>query len=125
MKLLVDMNLSLDWLAVFRAAGVEAVHWSQVGDPSASDTEVMDWARGQGAIVFTHDLDFGTALALTQSRGPSVVQVRSQDVSPGNLGPMVILLLNVHREHLEKGALLVVDQARGRIRLLPISPDRA
>jgi hypothetical protein len=33
--------------------------------------------------------------------------------------------LNAHREHLEKGALLVVDQARGRIRLLPISPDRA
>ena len=119
------MNLSPDWLATFRAAGFEAVHWSKVGDPSASDTELMDWARSQGLIVFTHDLDFGTALALTQSRGPSVVQVRTQDVSPTNLGPMVIALLNEHRQHLERGALLVVDQARGRIRLLPLRAGSA
>jgi predicted nuclease of predicted toxin-antitoxin system len=37
MKLLVDMNLSPDWVAVLRAAGWEAAHWSQVGNPRATE----------------------------------------------------------------------------------------
>jgi hypothetical protein len=45
MKILVDMNLSPDWVPVLKDAGVEGVHWSQVGNPSASDQVVMDHAR--------------------------------------------------------------------------------
>ena len=31
MNLLVDMNLSPDWVTVLRAEGWEAEHWSRVG----------------------------------------------------------------------------------------------
>jgi predicted nuclease of predicted toxin-antitoxin system len=48
-----------------RAAGHEAVHWSEVGDPRAPDTVLMQWAIAHGYAVFTHDLDFGTMLALS------------------------------------------------------------
>jgi predicted nuclease of predicted toxin-antitoxin system len=37
MKILIDMNLSPSWCAVFRAEGWEAIHWSEVGDYTASD----------------------------------------------------------------------------------------
>jgi len=43
----------------------------------------MAWARANGHVVFTHDLDFGTTLALTHAAGPSVIQVRGQNVLPG------------------------------------------
>lgn len=66
MKLLVDMNLSPDWVAVLRAAGWEAEHWAQVGNPRATDTEIMAWAEERGWVVFTHDLDFGSLLALNE-----------------------------------------------------------
>jgi predicted nuclease of predicted toxin-antitoxin system len=75
-RLLVDMNLSTEWIPLLKAAGHEAVHWSEVGDPRAPDTELMTWASSSGYAVFTHDLDFGTVLALSGADGPSVLQVR-------------------------------------------------
>ncbi len=74
--IVVDWNLSPDWVPVLRANGWAAVHWSDIGDPRAADREIMDWASANRHVVFTHDLDFGTALALTHASGPSVIQVR-------------------------------------------------
>src|SRR5215217_4991971 len=85
MKILIDMNLSPDWVAVLAKHSIEAVHWSAVGDPRAHDSALMEWARENEHILFTHDLDFGAALALTQTESPSVIQVRTQDVTPAYL----------------------------------------
>lgn len=41
MKLLVDVNLSPAWAHSLRAAGWEAVHWSILGGPRATDAEIM------------------------------------------------------------------------------------
>ena len=60
------------------------------GDPRAEDMELMDRARADGYIVFTHDLDFGTTLALTGAESPSVIQVRTQDVTPAHLETAVL-----------------------------------
>jgi predicted nuclease of predicted toxin-antitoxin system len=35
MKILIDMNLSQEWVSVLKAAGHEAVHWSDIGEQSA------------------------------------------------------------------------------------------
>ncbi len=70
MKILVDVNLPPEWTAVFASYGWDAVHWSTVGDPQATDRVVMDWARSNGYVVFTHHLDFGSLLAATQTKGP-------------------------------------------------------
>lgn len=120
MKILVDMNLSPLWRETFDQQGIEAVHWSEVGSPRAKDREIMDWAREQGFIVFTHDLDFGHLLALTHASGPSVIQIRSQDVLPGQIGSFVLRAIQQNQEALEAGALVVVDLADFRARILPI-----
>ena len=120
MKLLVDMNLSPAWADSLRAVGWEAVHWSTLGDPGATDGEIMRFARDQGWVVFTHDLDFGTLLAHTQSGKPSVFQVRARDVTPGHLGPLAIKTLRQFSAELEAGALVTVDETRERARLLPL-----
>jgi predicted nuclease of predicted toxin-antitoxin system len=46
-RIVVDMNLSPDWVGVLVRHGWEAVHWSMVGDPRAADPEIMSWARGR------------------------------------------------------------------------------
>ena len=120
MKLLVDMNLSPEWVAVLKEAGWEAVHWSKVGNPRAADSEIMAWAKQNGHSVFTHDLDFGSLLALTQAEGPSVIQVRTQDVTPTAIGKLVADALRQFQPDLEKGALIVLDEARARARVLPL-----
>ncbi len=120
MRLLVDLNLSPEWVAVLKKAGWEAIHWSTVGNPRAEDSEIMAWARAQKHVVFTHDLDFGTLLALTRAGSPSVIQVRTQDVTPVAIGALVVNALRQFEDPLEKGALTVLDEARARARILPL-----
>ena len=120
MKILIDMNLSPDWTAVLKAKHIEAVHWSSVGKPNAPDEEIMNYARENGYTVFTHDLDFGTMLALTQAESPSVLQVRTQDILAKSIGKTVISILQKYQNQLEQGALIVFDEARARIRILPL-----
>ncbi len=117
--IVIDMNLAPAWADLLQAHGWQAIHWSSVGDPRATDREIMDWAVPNGHIVFTHDLDFGTALALTHASGPSVIQVRGQDVLPDHMGDLVMAALRQHEDILAAGALLVIDEARTRVRILP------
>ncbi len=81
----------------------------------------MDWALAHDRIVFTHDLDFGTMLALTQANGPSVIQVRGQNVLPEHMSSILIAALNQYESDLQAGAIVVVDEARSRVRILPIT----
>jgi predicted nuclease of predicted toxin-antitoxin system len=118
--LVIDMNLPLEWVAELAGHGWPAVHWSTVGDPRAEDSVIMAWALSEGRTVFTHDLDFGKLLALTHANGPSVLQVRSQNVLPEVIGPMVIAALRQHEAALVSGALVVVDLKKSRVRVLPL-----
>ncbi len=120
MKLIVDMNLSPQWVEALRNAGMEAVHWSVIGAATASDTEIMTYARVHHCIVLTHDLDFGAILAATQASKPSVVQIRSDDLSLDLIGKPVIAALQQMQQELLSGALLTVDPKRTRIRILPL-----
>jgi predicted nuclease of predicted toxin-antitoxin system len=103
MKLLVDMNLSPEWVEALEAEGVEAVHWSKIGSVAASDKEIMAWAKSSGRIVLTHDLDFGAVLAATEADAPSVLQLRFQDLAPANAIQLVLRVLNNFRRELEQG----------------------
>jgi predicted nuclease of predicted toxin-antitoxin system len=119
-RLVIDMNLSVEWVAELARHGWHAVHWSTVGDPRARDWEIMAWARTNGFVVFTHDLDFGTMLALTHASGPSVVQVRGQNVLPESMSTVVVAALLQYEAELVKGALVVVDLKKQRVRVLPL-----
>jgi predicted nuclease of predicted toxin-antitoxin system len=120
MKILIDMNLSPDWVNVFTAANIESVHWSSVGSPAAKDTVLMKYAQVNNYIVFTNDLDFGTLLAIQKVNLPSVIQIRTQDLLPDSMGTFVISALDQFILELERGALLTIDSSRLRVRILPI-----
>ncbi len=121
MKIVIDMNLSPDWVPLLENSGFESVHWSTVGDPRASDRAIMEWALTNTYVVFTNDLDFGGVLAATQAEAPSVIQIRGQDVLAASIGSLVISVLQQFETVLEAGALVSVDQASARVRILPIT----
>lgn len=120
MRFLIDMNLSPLWADVLHGAGYEAVHWSSVGRGDAADEELMAYARDHVLVVFTHDLDFGALLAHSGSSGPSVVQIREQDVDPARIGATVVASLRQCEAALVEGALVTIDLARAKARILPI-----
>ena len=124
LRLLIDMNLSPSWVEVLREAGFEAAHWYLIGAPNAHDSELFAWARENGYIIFTHDLDFGALLAATGAESPSVFQIRTDDVSPDALAPRAIDLLRRFAPQLSAGALIVVDEMRERVRILPLESSQ-
>ncbi len=62
LQIVIDMNLSPEWVTVLKAHIGSAVHWSSVGNTRATDQAIMAWALRNQFLVFTHDLDFGTVL---------------------------------------------------------------
>ena len=117
------MNLSPQWVQLLTGAGHEAVHWSEVGAPNASDREIMSWAQSNGFVGFTHDLDFGTILAATDTESPSVFQVRTQDISPQHIGTVVVSAFVQFEKPLNKGAIVSLDEKRARARILPLRKE--
>lgn len=121
MKILIDMNLSPDWVPVLSTVGIESIHWSTIGDPRAPDHTIFAWAKENCFIVFTNDLDFGAILAATQAEAPSVIQIRGQDILPENMSTRVIDALRQFEPLLEEGALVTVNFNRAKVRILPIT----
>lgn len=120
MKLLLDMNLSPALADALTAAGWDTRHWSAVGSIDAADAAIMLWARANQRVVITNDLDFSAILAATRASGPSVVQIRAQDLSPTALSTKLSALLSSHEAALRAGAILTYDVSSARLRMLPI-----
>jgi predicted nuclease of predicted toxin-antitoxin system len=119
-KLLVDINLSPSWVDRLARHGFEAVHWSTIGAATAPDSEILMWANEHGFVVITNDLDFSAILASGVLEGPSVAQIRSQDLLSDVVVSIVAKALDAHREDIERGALLSIDEAGTRIRVLSL-----
>ena len=119
-KIIIDMNLPPSLVSILENEGWEALHWSSIGDPGATDSEIMRYAKKGGYVVLTHDLDFGAILAATGWKTPSVIQIRTQDVFPEAIGNMIIATIHQFSDDIKKGALISVDESRSRARILPI-----
>ena len=120
MKLLVDMNLSPSWVGRLARHGFEAVHWPTIGAATAPDDEILAWANEHYFVVITNDLDFSAILAAGGVDGPSVVQIRTQDLLSESAVSIVANALEAHRENIERGALLSIDEGGTRVRMLPL-----
>ena len=75
-------------------------------------------------MLFTHDLDFGAILAATDPEGPSVIQIRAQDISPDHAKNLLLNVVNKFSRDLLQGALISVDEEKSRVRLLPLRRDK-
>jgi len=120
MRILIDMNLSPIWVIILKRHGFHAIHWSEVGKPNAPDEELFEWAIKNNHLIFTHDLDFGTLLAAAKTNCPSVLQTRTQDISPEKQIKNVIAALTQFSSLISGGALITIDDLKARVRILPI-----
>jgi predicted nuclease of predicted toxin-antitoxin system len=119
MKLIIDMNLSPNWVQVLKEGGIDAIHWSEIGAQDSPDATILAYALEHQCIVLTHDLDFSAILASTNIEKPSVVQIRSTNVSAAAIGKQVIAALIQMTDELADGALVTVEPQKTRLRLLP------
>ncbi|MDF1882275.1 DUF5615 family PIN-like protein [Sulfurimonas sp. MAG313] len=120
MNFVLDMNIPKGWVEFLQTLGHRAIHWRDIGNICAEDTEIMQWARINQFIVFTHDLDFGSLLYATQANKPSVIQLRMESIIPSIAGEIVNETIELISKELEQGALVIIDPKKHRVRVLPL-----
>jgi predicted nuclease of predicted toxin-antitoxin system len=120
-KFLVDENLSPLVATGLRDAGHDAAHVRDVGLRTAGDTAVLEFARENGYVVVSADTDFGTLLAATGASTPSVVLIRrTVDRRASRLLALLLENLEQVEQVLDEGAVVVLEDARVRVRRLPL-----
>ena len=122
MKIVVDMNLSPEWIQVFESSGWATQHWSHIGKSDAEDEEIFLWARNNEHVIFTQDLDFPQILFTTAGGSPSVILLRVDNELDEKMHLRVCAAIRQASAKLQTGAILVIDSQHIRLRELPIKP---
>ena len=120
MRLLIDMNLSPEWAESPRESGLDAIHWSRLGEANAPDHKIFERARTEGLIILTQDLDFPQILFETAASGPSTILLRLGDEANSGTRRRVFGIILQCRSQIESGPLLVIDKQKTRLWTLPL-----
>lgn len=119
-RILVDNSLSPLLAVGLSNLGFDAIHMKAVMDPSSSDDSVFDRAAVEDRVLIAADTDFGTILCQRRVSEPSVIIFRTTRKSTEYI--LGLIQANISRliEDLEAGCVVVFEDARVRVRRLPI-----
>ena len=120
MRFLADAGISPRTVEFLKQLGHEAIHVRTLGLQRAADSELVARARADLSVILTFDLDFGEVLALGVLDKPSVIIFRLADERPDSVNQRLSIVLAERVKALESGALILVEDARYRVRKLPI-----
>lgn len=95
------------------------MHVRTLGLERAADQVLIDRARVDSSVVVTFDLDFGDILALGVLDKPSVIICRLADERADSVNQRLAKVLAERMSDLESGALILIEDARYRVRRLP------
>ena len=120
MRFLADAGISPTTVEFLSQLGHEVVHVRVLQMHRSSDHEILARATVDSRTVITFDLDFGDILALGVLDRPSVVILRVSDERPDSVNQRLATVLSECGDALQAGALVLIEDARYRVRRLPI-----
>lgn len=120
MKFIADMGISQTTVTWLREQEFDTIHVRDLNMHRASDTEIVKKAKKEKRIVLTCDLDFGDIVSASGEKSPSVIILRLENETPGNVNKRLKQVLKESSEVLLSGAIISVEETRHRVRLLPL-----
>jgi predicted nuclease of predicted toxin-antitoxin system len=119
---LIDNPLSLSVAAGLRAAGHDAVHVLDYGMHAATDEAIFERAARESRVIVSADTDFGTLLALRAATSPSVILLRGASLRrTDDQTALILVALPSTEAALRRGAIVILERHRLRLRDLPIT----
>lgn len=119
MRFLADMGISqrvVEWL---RIHGHDAVHLREQGLQRLPDGEIFHKAADEGRVVLTFDLDFGEIVASCTDHRAGVILFRVNNATTPFVIERLESVLDDAAQALLGGAIVVVEDARHRVRSFP------
>jgi predicted nuclease of predicted toxin-antitoxin system len=120
MKLLLDMGVAPRTADFLRGLGHDVDHVGKRGLAKLADKEIMTLAAGESRVVVTFDLEFSRIVALQRLVQPSIILFRVDQFTTDWINKTLADLLIRYADALGAGAVIVIDQNRERVRMLPI-----
>src|SRR5947207_11226061 len=118
MRLLADMGVSLRVVEWLRSSGHDAIHLRDEGLQTFPNGEIFQKAGREQRIVLTFDLDFGEILAASGGQTVSVILFRLRNTRSDFVIQRLADVLTQSSVELAEGAIVIVEDARHRVRTL-------
>jgi predicted nuclease of predicted toxin-antitoxin system len=119
------MGVDISVAAWLRRQGHDALHLRDQGLQRLPNGEIFNKAISEGRVVLTFDLDFGEIAAFARGRKVGVVVFRLHNTRTPHVLDRLASVLADCAGVLEKGAIVVVEEGRHRVRTLPVGHDEA
>jgi predicted nuclease of predicted toxin-antitoxin system len=97
------------------------VRAGDVRSATATDVQLVAFARAEQRTILTQDLDFSAIVALSGESSPSILSLRLASSRIESVNTRLHQALGLLEAELSRGALVTVEEARLRVRTLPIS----
>jgi predicted nuclease of predicted toxin-antitoxin system len=120
MRFLADMGVSQRVVSWLRNEGHDALHVREENLLRLPNGLIFEKAYSEKRILLTFDLDFGEIVALSGGRNVSVILFRLRNTRTQHVINRLKNVLIDAGHALEQGAIVVVEEARHRIRRLPL-----
>jgi len=118
--LLLDQGLPRSTASLLAQSGHTVFHTADIGLATASDSEILEYAREHDLVVITLDADFHMLLATAGAASPSVVRLRQQRLNAQATADQVVAVLNACYDALEAGAAVSATRTLVRVKRLPL-----
>lgn len=124
MKFIADMPVSPQTVSLLKTLDHDAVHAFDLGLAEAEDEEIAAFAKQEGRVVLTMDLDFGTLLARSGDVEPGVIILRLNHATPAKVNRLLANLLSTVPSSEIEGSIVIVEEHKVRIRQLPVGKGK-
>jgi len=106
----------VSWL---NSQGHEATHLRDQGLQRLRNGEIFDKAIAESRVVVTFDLDFGEIVAFSKGRKVGVILFRLRNPRTSFVIQRLSDVISECADALTKGAIVIVEETRHRIREFP------
>lgn len=120
LKFIADVHISPLAVNALQNKGYDIVRITDKLPSTSSDTEIVQLAHQEQAVIITQDLDFSAIIAKSGFSGPSVISLRVADAKPDIITRILTSVRPLIEDELAEGAIVSIDEREYRVRKLPL-----